>query len=168
MQLVDAAAWATIVGTAVALLALWLSVRTARSNHQRELRKRLRDQLRDINVACDMYFGRDFSNAVNKPPKYSPQAIRQIRQDGLLSPNSAHIERLESLLLELFDVTHVGGQLVSHIDGEEYDQYMAQNRHRLENTLTELDVRSKDYLTALGQMDNGNFVTYLRYRFLAP
>lgn len=153
----------------IALLALLLnSWRKSRGNSQRQLRDRLRDELRPISVFCDIYFNRNFPQAVREAPKYRPDAIKQIREDGLLSPSSAHLERIEALLREYFDLTHVGGQFRRTVSREEYDRYMADNRARLANVITELDGRSKDYLEALGRMNNGRYSTYVRYRLIPP
>lgn len=56
---------------------------TARSANQRQLRDRLRKQLREMNLACVVYFQREGWEAVNRSPQFSFQALDQNHEDGL-------------------------------------------------------------------------------------
>lgn len=168
MHVGDAASWATIIGAAVPALALLVGLVTsfvkARSGNQRGLRDRLRQQLRQMDLACYVYFKREGWEAVKPPPQYSFHALEQIHQDGLLSPNRAHIERIKKMLREIRDSqTAMFARPTDSIFSEPSPDQQA----RLHRAFEDLNSMTQAYLRALGKMDNtgvGGYWTYLRYR----
>ncbi|ASW91276.1 hypothetical protein [Mycobacterium marseillense] len=168
MELGDAQAWATIIGTVIAALALTatllISFLTARGANQRGLRDRLRQQLRAMDLACHVHFKREGWRAVNPMPQFSIQALDHVYQDGLLSPGRSHIEMLKAVLREIrnsLEATESPGDDIfrgpSPIDKARFDR-----------ALEDLGSVAEVYLRALGKMDNtgvGGYWTYLRYRF---
>jgi hypothetical protein len=72
---------------ATALITFGASFWTARSGNQRQLRDRLRVQLREMDLLCHAHLQQEGWEAINRPPKVSVQALDQINQDGLISPS---------------------------------------------------------------------------------
>ena len=85
------------------LITFGASLRTARSGNQRDLRDRLRKQLREMNLGCLVHLKRGGWQAVNRMPQFSCQGLDQVHQDGLLSPGRSHIERLKRILRDIRD-----------------------------------------------------------------
>ena len=141
---------------------------TARSANQRQLRDRLRKQLREMNLACVVYFQREGWEAVNRSPQFSFQALDQIHEDGLISPSRSHIDRLKSILRD------VRGRAQIHLSPQAFRpelhaELTANNEARHRIGFESLDADAQKYLRALGKMDNaglGGYWTYLRYRFI--
>ncbi|MBE5451227.1 Uncharacterised protein [Mycobacteroides abscessus subsp. abscessus] len=150
------------------LIAFAASFLTARSANQRQLRDRLRKQLRETSLACLVYFQREGWETVDRAPQFSFQALDQIHEDGLISPSRSHIERLKSILRDVHGRSTL--QLSKAAHGPElHAQLTAENQRRLGIGWESLDMDSQKYLRALGKMDNhglGGYWTYLRYRFI--
>ncbi|MGV0777719.1 hypothetical protein [Mycolicibacter kumamotonensis] len=150
------------------LISFGFSFWTARSGNQRQLRERLRKQLREMNLACLIYFQREGWEAVDRSPKFSFQALDQIHEDGLISPSHSHLERLKAILRDIRGRAQT--QLPRDALGIELHAELTANneaRHRI--AFKTLDADSQKYLRALGKMDNagvGGYWTYLRYRFI--
>ncbi len=153
---------------AAGLIAFILSFVTARSANQRQLRDRLRKQLREMNLACVVHFQRDGWTEVDRSPQFSFQALDQIHEDGLISPSRSHIERLKSILRDIRGRSTL--ELPKQALGPElHTQLTAENERRLRIGFESLDADSQRYLRALGKMDNGGpggYCTYLRYRII--
>lgn len=161
----------TVLGIAtsvVGLITFGVSFFNARGEKQRELRDRLRKQLREMNLACLVHFQREGWETVDRAPQFSLQALDQIHEDGLISPNHSHIERLKSILRDVRGRSTL--QLSKAAHGPElHNQLTAENQRRLGIGWESLDADSRNYLKALGKMDNhglGSYWTYLRYRFI--
>lgn len=171
MHVENAAQWATVIGSGIAALALLatfvVSFVTARSANQRTLRERLRQQLRQMDLACYVHFRREGWEAIRKPPQYSFHALDQIHQDGLLSPNRAHIERIKKTLRELRNSQEALAAPAEDIFAVPSEVAKARVDGAFENLSSVVPV----YLRALGKMDNagfGGYWTYLRYRLAPP
>lgn len=135
-----------------------------------QLRDRLRKQLREMNLACLVYFQREGWEAVNRPPQFSFQALDQIHEDGLISPSRSHLERLKSILR---DIRGRGDLQLSRqaFPPELHAELTGNNERRYRIAFESLDTAAQQYLRALGKMDNaglGGYWTYLRFRFVPP
>ncbi|WP_373140199.1 hypothetical protein [Mycobacterium marinum] len=165
-------AYAAIVSTILAVTTLAsfvVSFSTARSDNQRALRDQLRKQLREMKLACHMYFQREGWEAVNRGPQYSFQALDQIREDGLISPGSSHIARLKSILREISGRTELRLPKPPAMSKEQHDRLIGVNDRRLESAFESLEADAQRYLRALGMMDNAGlrgYWTYMRYRWV--
>ncbi|OLO98691.1 hypothetical protein BVU76_29590 [Mycolicibacterium porcinum] len=150
------------------LLGFVLGFVTARSSNQRQLRDRLRKQLREMNLACLVHFQREGWEVVDRSPQFSFQALDQIHEDGLISPSRTHLERLKWILRDVRDRSTL--QLSKQALGPEQHAILtAENQRRLGIGWESLDADSQKYLRALGKMDNhglGGYWTYLHYRFI--
>lgn len=159
---------AALITATIGVITFFFSFWTARSDNQQKLRDRLRAQLREISLACHVYFQREGWEAVNRPPQFSFQALDQIHEDGLISPNRSHIERLKSILRDLRRRTELRLPKEA-MPADEVARLMAENEHRSEIAFESLDADAKKYLRALGKMDNAGLAgywTYLRYRLI--
>lgn len=102
-------------------------------------------------------------------PTYSPDKLRRIREDGLLSPRAEHLQYLEELLTEVWDRSQFKRSDIPNVIPREQADAMAQaNKQNLDWVFKELDARSKEYLAALGRMDNHRLSTYLKYQRTVP
>ncbi len=164
-------AYAAIVSTVVAVTAVITFIAsfwTARSANQRALRDRLRKQLREINLACHVYFQREGWQAVDHNPQFSFQALDQIHEDGLLSPSRSHVKRLKSILRDLRGRTELRLPKQA-LSANEIARLATENELRSHIAFKSLDADAQKYLRALGKMDNaglGGYWTYLRYRLI--
>ncbi|BBX25998.1 hypothetical protein [Mycolicibacterium alvei] len=150
------------------LITFGTSFVTARSSNQRQLRDRLRKQLREMNLACLVYFQHEGWEVVDRSPQYSFQALDQIHEDGLISPSRSHLERLKWILRDVRGRSTLQLSKAAH-GAELHAKLTAENQRRLGIAWESLDTDSQKYLRALGKMDNhglGGYWTYLRYRFL--
>lgn len=164
----------TVVGIAVgaaSLITFGASFWTARGRNQRDLRERLRKQLRAMNLLCTVLLQRDGWAAVNPAPQVSPQALDQISDDGLLSPRRSHLEWLKSIVFEIYDRSDVKLPGPPALSEEEYNRGTATNERRRLRAVEILEGDALVYLRALGKMDNAGpfgYFTYLRYRIFPP
>jgi hypothetical protein len=165
---------ATIVGVAVGVVGLitfGASFWTARGRNQRDLRDRLRKQLRSMNLLCIVLLQQDGWEEVSPAPQVSPQALDQISDDGLLSPKRSHLQWLKSIVREIHDRSHVDLPGPPTLSQEEYNRLTATNERRRLRAVEILEADALLYLRALGKMDNVGpfgYFTYLRYRILPP
>lgn len=169
MSVVETVAAGLVIATGVTtLITFGFSFWTARSGNQRQLRDRLRKQLREMNLACLVYFQHEGWETVDRSPQFSFQALDQIHEDGLISPSGSHIERLKAILRGVRDRADI--QLPHEALGPELHAELTANnqaRHRI--AFESLETAAQQYLRALGRMDNaglGGYWTYLRYRFI--
>ncbi|GAB4700786.1 hypothetical protein MOKP118_42850 [Mycobacterium avium subsp. hominissuis] len=157
-----------IVVGVIAVITFAASFWTARSGNQRQLRERLREQLREMKLAATVFLQHDGWEEARRSPKFSFDVLDQICEDGLLSPGKSHIERLKAILRD------VRGRSTltlpkDALGADEHAKLTAENERRLKVAFERLDVESRKYLAALGKMDNaglGGYWTYLRYRFI--
>ncbi|MDG4669471.1 hypothetical protein [Mycobacterium sp. 236(2023)] len=159
-----------IAGGLVVLITFAASLWTARGSNQRQLRQRLRDQLRDMKSACDCYFQRGGWEEVGRMPQFSIRALSDIRDDGLISPNRAHIAGLKAVLHEIRGRSDFSIPLEA-VGREEHDRLKETNNRRLRIAFETLDNATSQYQRALGKMDNaglGGYWTYTVYRFVPP
>lgn len=172
MHVSDGAAWATIAGVVIAVaVPFTVGFFTARGTNQRTLRERLRQQLREMRLACHMYLQKEGWDKVNRQPAFSFQELDQIWEDGLISPKRGHLEWLKSILREVVGRPEVKLPPREILGAEEYDRLTKVNERRLHRAVEILDEDSQAYLCALGRMDNAGlagYFTYLRYRLLPP
>jgi hypothetical protein len=170
MGLAEWASIATIAAVPITAIGIWFTGRGAVNARQRELRDRLRKQLRGMEQGCDAYFQRAGWQQIERMPQYSPQKLKEIQVDGLLSPNRAHIAGLKALLHEVSGRSRMNPPLAA-LGREEYDRLVAVNQARLRQAFESLDTGVQQYLRALGKMDRGGFIgywTYIVYRFIPP
>lgn len=158
-----------IVIAVIGIITFVASFWTARSGNQRQLRETLREQLREMKLAAAVFLQHEGWDEVRRSPKFSFDALDQIREDGLISPGKSHIERLKAILR---DVRGRSTLTLSKdaLGAEEHAKLTAENERRLKVAFEHLDVESRKYLAALGKMDNaglGGYWTYLRYRLLS-
>jgi hypothetical protein len=156
-----------IATAAAALFTFGASFWTARSGNQRQLRDRLRKQLREMDLLCHVRLQREGWEAIDRPPQVSVQALDQIHQDGLISPSRSHINRLKAIVRDIHG--RAGIRLPREaLSPEQYADMTAENGRRIQKGFDILDADTQKYLRALGKMDNhglGGYWTYLRYRF---
>lgn len=160
-----------ILGITVGLISVITFVAsfwTARSVNQRQLRERLREQLREMKLATTVFFRHDGWEEVRRSPKFSFDALDEIGEDGLLSPGKSHIERLKVILRDIRGRSTLTLSKDA-LGAEMHAELTAENERRLKVAFEHLDVESRKYLAALGRMDNaglGGYRTYLRYRYI--
>ncbi len=166
MSVVDGLGIATAV---TGLITFGASLWTARSSHQRQLRDRLRKQLREMDLACLVYLQCEGWETVDRSPKFSFQALDQVHEDGLISPGRSHLERLKSILRDVRDRSTLQLPPTNALGAEQHAALTAENTRRLRIGFETLREATQEYLRALGKMDNaglGGYWTYLRYRFI--
>lgn len=172
---------AGIAAAGAAVLTLYFDLRRGRAQHQKELRERLRGQLRSILAFCVA-----FTNHVNAKGLTHTEALstskvqtamkelEDIRQDGLISPNGPHIDAVYSLLSEmwvLIPLIDPSERFEVPMTEEQYGKWFRNNIARLLHASIGLEIYVDKYLTALGKMDRAGLTGYLvfqRYRFFKP
>lgn len=157
-----------VVTGLISVVAFFAGLWTARSGNQRELRERLRQQLRGMEIACILYFQREGSDAIREAPKFSYQALDHIHDDGLISPSRTHIRYLKHVLRDVQGRQSLRLPEIA-LDPKTTASLYAENQRRLKVAFEKLDEASHRYVRAIGKMDNaglGGYFVYLRYRFL--
>lgn len=156
-----------VVGLITFITSFW----TARGDNQRALRERLRQQLRQMDIACHVYFRREGWTAVTQSPTFSFQALDQIHEDGLLSPSKSHVRRLTEILGEMRSLQESLSTppTLDSIFATTPPEVRRDIDRRMNIAFSVLDRDSHRYLRAIGKMDNaglGGYSTYLRYRLI--
>lgn len=162
-----AAAYLSIATGLAGLITFGASFWTARSGNQRQLRDRLRTQLREMDLLCHLHLQREGWEAINRAPQVGVKSLEQIHQDGLISPSRSHLDRLDSIVRDIHGRARLDlpRQELSKV---QYGNLMAENERCMNIAFARLDADVHRYLRALGKMDNhglGGYWTYLRYRF---
>lgn len=130
--------WLGIAVGAATLFTFIASFWTARSGNQRQLRDRLRKQLREMDLLCHLRLQREGWEAINRPPQVGVQALDQIHQDGLISPSHSHLGRLMAIVRDLHG--RAGIQLPrQELSSEQYAGMTAENERRIQKSVDTLD-----------------------------
>jgi hypothetical protein len=170
--LADWASRATILGLPVLVIGLFISARSAVSSRQRDLGERLRKVLRCVSKACDDYAYADRRNAVAVAFRDAAEQLDEIHDEGILSPNRRQIRELRSWVYDSFGRAHTVANFSTSIGSMVGPQERDTLKQNLEGTtprvISWVGALSAKYLRATTSMDNGNILTYWRYRVLPP
>lgn len=91
--------------------------------------------------------------------------MQQLRDEGLLSPSDAHLAQLQELLREIEGRSPIRQQLPRQaLSAEEYQRLVQANKDRMNLAEARLHARARTYLRATTRMDNGSYLTYLRFK----
>ena len=172
MHLGDAASWATIIGTLVAAVALLISIRSAVSKRQRELRGRLREVLRRVSDACHDYPIEQRRRTACRVLLEASEELKVIEDEGIKSPTPRQIKELH---LSMYDLatreeafTNAEPMFAMAMSAEERGQ-LRPNFERSTTILLRYVTRlAACYRKATRKMDNANIFTYWHYRLLPP
>lgn len=121
-------------------------------------------QLREVELACQLAIKEKRAQVARRRPEYSLEELREISQDGLISPSRTHITRIADALLDIRARVRLD---LPPLPAEQLAKLKDENQRRIEVAWKTLDSDSQRYLSALGRMDKagpGGYWTYLRYR----
>lgn len=172
MQLGDAASWATIIGVPIALIGLWLTIRSAVSKRQRELRGQLREVLRKVSDACYWYPIEQERRTACRVLREASEALKVIEDEGIRSPNRHQIKELHQNLYDLATreeaFTRAEPMFAMAMSPEERANLRPNFNRGTENLLRYVSRLAAHYRKVTSKMDNGNIFTYWHYRLLPP
>jgi hypothetical protein len=153
MHVDDVAAWASIAGLGLALIAFLWTVRTWVTGRQRELRKQLRDVLRvAIRAAEDLRDGRR-KKAAAQSLQNCVEKLRALQEEEIISPNPRRLAELAGLYHTVSLMTDWSSGKHTFSFGNGYSRLIYQTA-----------AFSDLYIRATTKMDNFGYITYLRYR----
>lgn len=158
--------WVPAIGIAFGLGYFIHSRRESVRTRQRELRQRFREQLRGFIAASEAHSG-EGRWAVVPDNWNNGEELRRLREDGLISPREEHLKLLESLLDDVSGRNYISGRNIVP-DAALNKELQAENKRRMNHAYQRLGVRSREYLAALARMDNGGYLTFVKYRRLVP
>ncbi|SHX33201.1 Uncharacterised protein [Mycobacteroides abscessus subsp. bolletii] len=165
----DLAWWMAALAIAVPAL---LSIRSAVSKRQRELRGQLRAVLRDVSKACKNYEIKDWRQAASRAMLEAVEKLKIIEDEGIRSPSPRQIKELHLALYDLGTTQESRARFEAMrpavLGPEQMADSMKAVAHRTEVNRRYVERLAECYRKATARMDNGNILTYWRYRLLPP
>jgi hypothetical protein len=169
MNLGDLAWWMAAIAIAVPVL---MSARSGVSKRQRELRGQLREVLRDVSKACDQYVIADWRRSASAVLRDASEKLKVIHDEGILSPSPRQVHELQQSLWDLATRDEANEKITAYLRGGMSPEQRAQSlRGFADSTETLLRYVTRlaaKYGAVTRKMDNGNILTYWRYRLLPP
>ncbi|MFD6198382.1 hypothetical protein ACFWE3_16945 [Mycobacteriaceae bacterium NPDC060252] len=156
---------------AIAVPAL-LSFRSAVSKRQRELRKQLREVLRDVSKACHDYQISDWRPGASTVLMEAVDRLKVIEDEGIRSPSARQIRELHLSIYDLGTSQASRERLNSYLPPLMSPDQMAASMKAYtkgtESNRVYIERLAECYRKATARMDNGNILTYWHYRILPP
>jgi hypothetical protein len=157
--------WMAAIAIAVPVL---FAARSAVNKRQRELRGRLRVVLHRVIEACDNYPIEDYRRTACRELREASEELKVIRHDGILSPKRRQLYELQWSIYDLATREEAwlsaGPMLAQATPPEERDQMQPNFEKSTDILLRYVERLSANFRRAINRMDNGNILTYWRYR----